>query len=56
MTAGGSGGPLGPEPGQNDVRCSGTMNAVFGHRERTDLSIYALEDYCEIKHVMVSLG
>ncbi|MEK6273604.1 MAG: aldehyde dehydrogenase family protein, partial [Actinomycetota bacterium] len=21
-----------------------------------DLSIYALEDYCEIKHVMVSLG
>ena len=21
-----------------------------------DFSIYALEDYCEIKHVMVSLG
>jgi acyl-CoA reductase-like NAD-dependent aldehyde dehydrogenase len=21
-----------------------------------DLSIYSLEDYCEIKHVMVSLG
>ena len=52
MAAGDRSGPSRGSPLASEMPHGGYKQSGYGK----DLSIYALEDYCEIKHVMVSLG